>query len=179
MDNQNAAQKSPLQTASMHQLNCPACGAKDFTIIGSKGAKGKSIGISAAFGAVGALAANAMAKDDYSIEPVGYKCKACKKKFESLPLTASPEELLEEPCQIVFERMSAFAGIAVSQTVWLNGVKVASVKNKQTVEFPTFVKHNTIFVTDQFGVAFKGHYTFEAQPGGKLSVKFKRKFVHK
>ncbi len=161
---------------SVYELACPKCADKDLKILGTKGSKGKALGIGMAFGAVGNLVASSMSKDDYTLQPVKYKCKACGKKFDALPLSAKPEELLDAPCTIHFTRLSCFAGMAVSQSVYLNGVKVASVGNGKSVEFQTFVKNNTIFVTDHNGVAFKGRYKFEAQSGGTEEIRFKKKF---
>lgn len=161
---------------SVHELKCPKCGNSELKILGTKGAMGKSMGISMAFGAVGNLVASSVSKDDYTIQPIKYKCSSCGKKFDTLPLNANPEEILDAPCTIHFTRLSSFVGIAVSQSVYLNGVKVASIGNGKSVDFQTFVKHNTIFVTDHNGVAFKGCYKFEAQSGGNERISFKRKF---
>lgn len=161
---------------SVTELVCPNCQKNDFKIIGTKGAKGKAIGMGMALGAIGNIVANSMSKDDYSLQPVQYKCNACKKKFESLPFTAKPEEVLEKPCMIHFTRLSCFAGMAVAQNVYLNGAKVGSVGNGKSIDFPTRVKNNTVFVTDQYGVAFKGCYKFVAQSGGTEEIKFKKKF---
>lgn len=172
MNDQNNAPQLP----SLHGLRCPHCGATEYKVIGVKGGKGKAVGIGMAFGAIGNLIASAASKGDLTAEPVQYKCASCGKKFDTYPLTAGPEELLEAPCTVNFHRLSSFVGMAVTQQVWLNGVKVASVGNGKMVTFQTFTRHNTIFVTDQYGVAFKGHFTFEAQPGGTVDVRFKRKF---
>lgn len=161
---------------SVHELACPDCHSKELKILGTKGSKGTSVGIGMAFGAIGNLVANSVSKNDYTVQPVNYKCESCGKKFEAMPLAAKPEELLEKPCTVNFTRLSSFVGMAVSQNVWLNGVKVASVKNGKTVSFQTGVKHNTVFVTDQYGVAFKGCYKFEAQSGGTEEIRFKKKF---
>lgn len=104
-------------------------------------------------------------------------CNICGNKFESLPLTAASEEILKTPCSIKFTRLSSFAGMAVVQCVWLNGVKVATVSNGKTVAIETSVRHNTLFVTDQYGVAFKGDYKFVAESGGRVEIRFKRAFL--
>jgi len=67
--------------------------------------------------------------------------------------------------------------MAVSQFVYLNGLKIGSVKNKGTIEFQTFLKNNTVFVTDHAGMAFKSACKFNAQPGGRVELRFKRKFI--
>lgn len=161
---------------STRDLACPKCKSNNLNILGTKGAKGAAVGVGMAFGAIGHLAANAISKDDYTFQPVNYKCASCGKKFEALPLKAKPDEILAQPCTVTFTRLSCFAGMAVSQNVWLNGLKIGSVGNGKTITFQTNVQHNTIFVTDQYGVAFKGHYTFEAQSGGTEEINFKKKF---
>jgi len=68
--------------------------------------------------------------------------------------------------------------MAVSCGVWLNGVKVATIDNGKTITFETSVRHNVIFLTDQYGVAFKDDYRFEAKSGGTMEFQFKRKFFN-
>lgn len=161
---------------TLQGLACPKCGQSDLKIVGAKGGMGKAMGVGMAFGAIGNLIASAASKGDYTVQPTQYKCKACGKKFEAYPLTAGEDELLETPCTVNFQRLSSFVGMAVAQHVWLNGVKIGSVGNGKMLTFQTQTKHNTLWVTDQYGVAFKGDYKFEAQPGGTVEVKFKRKF---
>lgn len=161
---------------STHELACPECKSNNLKILGTKGAKGTAVGVGMAFGAIGNLVANSISKNDYTIQPVKYKCNSCGKKFDSLPFNAKPEEILDKPCTITFKRLSSFVGMAVSQNVWLNGVKVGSIGNGKSITFQTFVKYNTVFVTDQYGVAFKDSYKFEAQSGGTEDIRFKKKF---
>ena len=174
MDNQNQAQTN---YPSLHKLTCPKCGQKDLKVLGTKGAKGASIGVGMAFGAIGNLVASSLSKDEAAVQPVQYQCKACKNKFDSLPLNAEPDEILEQPCTINFNRLSSFVGMAVTQGVWLNGVKVGSIDNGKSMTFQTFTKHNTVYVTDQYGVVIKDDFKFEAQSGGTQDINFKRKFV--
>lgn len=162
---------------STHELICPKCQQADLRILGTKGSMGKAIATSLFFGAIGNVVADSNSKGDFSWKAIHYKCNVCGNKFEAAPHNAEPEEILEEPCRINFTRLSRFAGMAVSQNVWLNGVKVASVGNGKTVSFNTSVKHNTVFVTDQYGVAFKGDYKFEAESGGEKEIRFKGKFL--
>lgn len=180
MDNQQDVNSNTNQpnVPSIHALTCPKCQGGDLQILGAKGAKGASVGMFMALGAIGNMIADASNKNDFSLRPLQYKCKSCKNKFESLPLVAKPEELLAQPCTINFHRLSRFVGMAVSQHVWLNGVKVGVVDNGKNLTFQTITKHNTVFVTDQYGVAFKGDpYKFEAQEGGVVDIKFKGKFL--
>lgn len=176
MDDQVNVSQEEITVASLHHLTCPECGAGEFRVLGTKGAKGKALK-GGAFGAIGHLVANSINKGNLVSEPVQYKCISCRKKFISNPLAAEPEEILSEPCTINFIRLSAFAGGLASQTVWLNGIKMGSIKNKQTITFQTFNKNNILFVTNQYGIALKGDYKFEAQPGKTVDVRYKNKFV--
>ena len=160
--------------ASIRDLRCPNCGAGDFTVVGAEGAGGRVI--------VGALLGWLISRWIYAGKiaanwPINYKCNNCKHKFIGKPAEASEFEILSDPCVIQFERVSNFVGAAVIQIVHLNGIKIGPVKNGKTITFPTHVKHNIIFVTDQYGTAFPGHYTFEAKPGESVLVRFNRKFM--
>ena len=178
MENQ-AVPRVPMQVPTFHHLRCPHCGGDHFRILGKKGAQAKAIGVGAAFGAIGAVVAASMSENEFDLAPINFKCLGCKKKFESLPHVATADEFLPAPCKIIFKRMNSFVGIAVSQAVWLNGIKISPIGNDQTIEFFTYIKDNTLFVTDQFGVAFKESYQFQAQPGGCVQVFFNRKFQNK
>jgi hypothetical protein len=95
-----------------------------------------------------------------------------------MPLEAGPDEYLSAPCTINFERVSSFVGMAVAQFVYLNGIKLGSVKNGQAISFQTAVRYNTVYVTDHAGVAFKDGVTrFEAQANGAINLRFNRRFV--
>ncbi len=174
---QAAEQTTSINAPSLHSAVCPHCQKNDFVVLGTKGAKGAAIGVGMAFGAIGNLVADSMNKDDATIKPLRCQCNACRKKFEILPLKATPEEILETPCTVNFTRLSSFVGMAVAQHIWLNGVKVGTVGNGKSISFPVHTKYNTLFVTDQYGVAFKGNYKFEAVSGGTVDVRFKKKFL--
>jgi len=176
MSDQSPVPSAPIQVPSLAKVVCPNCGSSTFTPLGKKGARGTAAAVGGMFGAVGALVANAANKDDLSLTPTNYKCDQCHKKFETMPLLAQPDEMLSAPCKVVFTRKGSFVGMAVSETVWLNGVKIGPVGNGKSLEFPTYIQNNLIFVTDQYGVAFKGCYRFAAQPGGVVQVDFNRKF---
>ena len=176
MENQINAQQNNVNAPSLHGLRCPHCNADSLLILGKKGARGKAIGIGAAFGAIGHLVANAIEKDNMKLEQLNYKCNACKKKFESLPLMASVDEILSEPCKITFQKNFSFVGSGM-QYVWMNGLKIGQIKGKKPIEFTTMTKHNTLFLTDQYGMAFKKVFEFEAQPGGLVQATFKGKFI--
>ena len=162
---------------STHALICPKCQHNDFRVLGTKGASGAAISSTLLLGAIGNLMADSSSRNDFSLKPIQYKCNVCGNKFVSLPLEAEPEEILEMPCTVSFKRMSSFIGMAVAQNVWLNGVKVDSIGNGKTITFKTKVKHNIVFVTDQYGVAFKDVCKFEAESGGTKELRFKRKFL--
>lgn len=164
------------QFPSVKDLQCPHCNGTEFKILGTKGAVGAAVG-AAMFGAIGNLVQSSEAKSDYELRPIRYQCLSCKKKFESVPFVAAEDELLGEPCTVVLHRLSSFVGMAVLQQVFLNGVKVGTVKNNKELSFKTYTKHNVIFVTDHSGVAFPDAYTFTAESGGMKELKFNRKFV--
>ena len=176
----NVAQAQPPSAApvlpSLYALKCPKCGGQDLLPLGEKGAAAAAFGKQFAFGAIGNLVASSNAQKDAVTSPIQYKCKKCNNKFVSPPLQAGPDEMLSAPCTVNFTRLSSFVGMAIVHVVYLNGVKVSPVKNGKTVTFPTYLKYNTIFVTDPHGVAFRDIYRFEAQPGGVVNVKFNRKF---
>jgi len=161
---------------SLATVVCPNCGSGQFTPVGTKGATGKAA-VGALFGAAGNLIANAVSRENFDFAPLGYKCDQCRKKFETAPLVATADEVLPVPCRVVFTRKRSFVGMAVAQNVWLNGVKIGPVGNGKTLEFATPIAANMIFVTDQYGQAFKGCYRFVAQPGGLVEVSFNRKFT--
>ena len=162
--------------ASLIKMKCPRCGGADFKVIGNKGAAARSILIGGAFGAIGSMVAGRSAAKDMETKPVNYKCTNCKHTYSDVPSDAPEEEILSVQCIISFERVSNFVGAAIPQVVYLNGIKIGTIKNGKKITFPTFVKKNIIFVTDQFGNAFPGHYTFEAQPNTSILVRFNRKF---
>jgi len=162
---------------SLFELKCPRCESKDYIPLGVSGGTGKYVATQLAFGLIGQLAASSAAKKNMDIvDEINYKCKKCGNKFSGLPLEAKSEELLSIPCTIQFTRLSNFVGSAMLNVVNLNGIKMGSLKNGQTIAFQTNIKYNTLFVTDQHGVAFPDAYRFEAQPGGNVMVRFNRKF---
>ncbi|GHT10234.1 hypothetical protein FACS189426_10110 [Bacteroidia bacterium] len=162
---------------SIWDLKCPDCGKNDLIIIGLKGAIGRSIVNVLFFGAIGNIIAGNNAAKNTQTKPVQYQCKSCKHKFYSEPLPASPEEILTEPCIINFKRLGNFVGAALPQFIYLNGTKIGAIKNGNAISFQTNVKHNTLFVMDIHGVAFKDVYKFEAQPSASVYVRFDRKFL--
>lgn len=173
----DAAANPAAFVASLNDLKCPSCGSGDFTIIGIKGSVGKALLNQLLFGAAGNLVAGNKAAKDTETHPLLYKCSKCKNKFESLPLPAAPEDILPVPCDVTFIRESSFAGAAVPQIVYINGVKVGAVKNGGSISFKTYNKNNLMFVTDHNNVVFQSYCRFEAQPGGSVTKAFKMKFL--
>jgi len=161
---------------SLFQLKCPSCGSDRYQALGEKGAVGKSIGTALAFGAIGNMVASSRAAKNFETSPIEYKCASCNNKFISAPLSAQPDEMLAVPCTVTFQRLSSFVGAAISQMVYLNGVKVGPIKNGKSITFPTYIRYNTIYVADPYGVVFRDMHRFEAQPGGSVTVRFNRKF---
>lgn len=171
-------QATPLPAMpSLYRLKCPDCGHHEMTVMGVKGGGGRGMATTLAFGAIGNLVAGSMAKDNRETVPIQYRCTGCKRKFESGPLIAEADEYLPAPSNIHFERPGSFVGMAVPQIVYLNGIKIGPVGNGKALDFPTYLRYNTLFVTDQHGAAFKGSYKFEAAPGGNVHVRFNRKFM--
>lgn len=165
--------------ASLKDLRCPKCGSDDILPIGKKGAAGGEIAAAFFGGAIANLAVSSSASKQSvsAAEPLSYRCKACKNKFTSLPLEAADEDVLSIPCRINFTRQKSFVGAAVVQMVYLNGISCGPVKNGKSLTLETSNRYNTMYVTDQYGAAFPGAYRFEAEAGGHVDVRFKRKFV--
>lgn len=163
--------------ATLKGLKCPHCGSEQLTVTGTKGALGAAIVTGAAFGAIGNLVAGSNAAANQVTEPLRYKCAGCGQKFEALPLMAPTLDVLAAPCTVTFTRESSFVGAAVPQIVYINGIKLGAVKNGKSITFTTSNRYNVMFVTDQYGLTFKGEYRFEAQPGGNVSVRFNRRFL--
>ncbi|MDR3364806.1 MAG: hypothetical protein LBS91_07685 [Clostridiales Family XIII bacterium] len=176
MDQQNQIARTGIP--SLYYVKCPKCGSASFIMVGQPGAKGKSIGIALAFGAIGGLASAHAASGRDAVEPLQYHCKDCKKKFVAGPLEAMPDELLSAPATINVERVKSSVGMAVPQIVFINGVKVGELLNGRVMTFQTPLRFNTLVVTDHFGVAFKtGTTRFEVQPGAAAHFRFNRKYV--
>lgn len=163
--------------ATLKGLRCPQCGSEDLDVNGKAGSMGKEIAGAFLGGAIANLAVSSNASKNVETVPLTYTCKNCKHKFQSFPLAAQREDILAAPCTISFTRVSSFVGALVAQVVYLNGVNCGAVKNGATITLQTSNRWNTMFVTDQYGVAFKSVYRFEAVPGGTVAVRFKRKFV--
>lgn len=173
----------PSNKPSIYGITCPKCQNTDLTVLGTEGARkaAMKIGVAAgAFGAIGAaVAASSSQPDLTAFKALEFKCRSCKKKFTAPAFEAAPEEVLDVPCTVNFIRLKAFYGWAVAQNVWINGVRVGDVKNGKTLTFKVFTKHNTVFVTDMYGVAFKGDFKFEATEGGSVDIRFKgKKFIN-
>lgn len=163
--------------ATLKGLCCPQCGSENLIIKGKAGGGGASVAAAFFGGAVVHMAVSSHASKNVTTTPVAYICGNCKHKFQTLPLNAPAEDILDVPCTIHFTRLSSFVGGAVAQMVYLNGVNCGPVKNGKTIVLQTGNRWNTIFVTDQYGAAFPSCYRFEAVPGGEIQVKFLRKFV--
>ncbi|MDO5860068.1 hypothetical protein [Methanobrevibacter sp.] len=154
---------------------CPKCGSTKYKVLGT-GSLGASVGKQLLFGGVGNMVASSRSKNDFEIKPVKFKCEDCNEKYESLPNEAAKDEILDKPCKITFKRLSGLIGAAIRHQVFMNGIKVGTVKNGSEIEFETNTKSNVIFVTDPHGVAFNDQYEFAAESGGEEYIKFKKKF---
>ncbi len=159
--------------ATLKGLRCPQCGSEDLEAKGKAGSLGKEIAGAFFGGAIANMAMSRSASKNTETVPLAYVCKNCKHKFQSFPLAAQQEDILAAPCTISFTRLSSFVGALASHVVYLNGVNCGAVKNGATITLQTSNRWNTVLVTDQYGVAFKNVYRFEAVPEGTVSVKFK------
>jgi hypothetical protein len=109
--------------------------------------------------------------------PIRYTCRSCKKRFEALPVLATPDDLLPIPCTVYFTRESTFKGSAAKQSVYSNGIGLLPMGNGQTISFKTPLRHNTLFVTDQQNLGYEGICYFEPQPGEEVRFSFKNGFT--
>jgi len=114
----------------------------------------------------------AMGISDSNLEPLEFACTECKTKFQAAPLEAPADQILSAPCTVFFRRLPALKGVNDEFALFLNGRRLAWVKNNQFFEFQTVVRYNDVFVTTKSGTAFKGHRSFEAQPGGRVELQF-------
>lgn len=165
------------KTMTLKGLKCPKCNCEDLKINGKPKALAKEMTNFLLFGGVGNIVASKMASKNYETVALSYECKKCKHKFESMPLIALEEDILESPCTINFTRLNSFIGCAGAQMVYLNGVNCGPVENGKTITLKTDSRWNKVFVTDPYGVAFPDVYCFEAVPNGVVNLNFKRKFV--
>ena len=168
-------EKIQINNPTLEGVKCPKCGSKNYLIRGT-GSVAASAGKQLLFGGVGNMVASSRSKDNFEIKPVRFVCRDCKEKFEALAEDAGKDQLLEKPCKITFKRLSSLIGAAIRYQVFLNGVKVGTVKRGSEITFNTFTRSNVIFVTDPHGIAFNDVYEFTAESGGEEHVKFKRKF---
>ena len=99
------------QYPSVAALVCPSCGQKNLRVIGTKGAMGKAVLGAGMFGAIGNMVADSRSKENFELLPVKYQCLSCKTKFDTLPLTATDDEVLDVPCTVVFHRLSSAVGM--------------------------------------------------------------------
>lgn len=164
-------------TMTLKGLKCPKCDCEDLKIKGKPKALAKEMTNFLLFGNIGNIVSSKMASKNYETSELSYECKNCRHKFESMPLVATEEDILEYPCTINFTRIKSLVGCAVVQMVYLNGVNCGSVKNGATITFQTNNRWNKVFVTDSYGVAFPDVYCFEAVANGNVNINFKRKFV--
>jgi DNA-directed RNA polymerase subunit RPC12/RpoP len=161
----------PETSGEIPGMKCPHCGAYEFRPLGAKGFRGRTVAniflgwllIRLFEGNIG--------------NTVVYKCGRCKKKWTALPAPAAGAERLDQPCEINVTRPSGFVGAIVPQFVYLNGEKIAKLKNGQGVTFHTPYSENFLFVTDQTGTAFPESRHFTAKSGESLSFAFNRKFL--
>jgi len=109
---------------------------------------------------------------DSNLEPLMFVC-ACHHKFQAMPLTPTPDEMLSAPCDIKFNRLSAMKGVNDTFYVYLNGRRICEITNNQYFNFTTMVRYNDVFVGNKYGGVLRGHRSFEALPGGKVELPYR------
>lgn len=113
-------------------------------------------------------------------EMIGYKCKACKKKFFIRLKADATMHDFEKPCSVTFIREKKVLGAMVSQHVFLNGFEVGPVKNGQAIQFFTYKTDNVVTVTDDNGLsAVPDYFAFQASEGCSQTIRFAMKFLDK
>lgn len=163
---------------SLHRVRYPHCGSADYWMLGEKGVIGSNAWTFWGLGAAVALASPRDTSASTAMDALQYVCNSCKNKFLAEALCAAPDEMLERPATVSLKRMGAFIGFAVPQTVYINGYRVGEVANGKTISFQTPLRFNLLAVTDQFSAAFrKGTVRFEAQSGGVVDFRFRKKFL--
>ena len=161
---------------SLIGIACPKCGSTDYEIEGTKGSKGNSLGVNLLFGAVGNMAASSSSKTNYTVKELSLKCNGCKHTFYSVPNTAPDDDLLDEPCSVTVKRLSKFYGSAIRHQIFLNGLKIGTIKNNEEITFETHTKTNVIFISDPHGVNVgAGKFEFTAENGDKKRIEYKGK----
>ena len=173
MASKNEQKTIEIKNPTFVGISCPECGSENYKILGT-GSLGSSVGKQLLFGGVGNMAASSASKNDFELKPVKFQCNDCKKKFESLPNEANEDEILEIPCIITCKRSSSIWGAALRQQVFLNGIKVGTIKSGSEISFKTNTKTNVLFVLDHHGVADNVQYEFIAESGGEEYIKFKK-----
>jgi hypothetical protein len=151
--------------ASLHYLKCPKCGSEEYKPKGFEGYTLREI-----------LAQCGLRSFEYKNENalIVCKCVKCGSKFKGKAKDAEPDEILERPCTIHLTRKGGMLGAVLDFTVFLNGKKVCTVGNGQSVEIKTSVKQNLIFLTNDTGGAFSNFFRFEAVSGDNKELIFSR-----
>jgi hypothetical protein len=155
---------------------CPKCGSAEWRPLGLSGYAGRSL-MMALLGVIGNGIAGSALRKKKDNDPFVLKCEACGEKWKAAPSEAAGEEELESPCKITVSRPSGFVGAAVGQYLFLNGIRIGVLKNREALSFQTHVKHNILYGVDLAGAVFKDYRRFEAEPGGHITFSFNRKFI--
>ena len=155
-------------------VNCPKCGSTNFKIEKTEELCDKGIIVNYALGAVGKNVASTASETNYDVKEISLKCNDCRKIFYSLPNNAPDEDILDEPCTVTVKRISRIIGAAVIHQIFLNGLKIGTVKNDEEITFNTYTKTNVLFISDYHGVRV-GQFEFTAENGGSKRIEYKRK----
>ena len=167
------------QYPSLYQIKCPFCGSDQYVPLGKKSSALQQFSTGLAAGLAPRTAttiANRHAGNMSDAIPLQYQCTQCKKKYEFTPLPANEDEVLDQCCDIRFERAKMLRGSAGVYTVYLNGIPIGNLGNGESFTFQTMLKYNTVFVGFGNGIVFRELIKFQAVPGGHVGIVFDGKF---
>jgi hypothetical protein len=155
---------------------CPQCGSAEWRPIGLPGFFWRGL-LMLPFSLLGLLIGASAMKRRKDNDPFILKCEGCGKKWKSAPSNATQEECLEFPCDITVSRPKSFVGAAMSYFMFLNGIRMGVLKNGGCLNFQTNVRHNIFYAADVSGAVFVDYRRFEAEPNGRITFNFNRKFL--
>ena len=169
---------------SLHMTKCPKCGSSQAIITGVKGVMSKNVTAGAAAGvggAIGVIVHDAIDKSRQDSKPsiplstIRFLCEGCGEKFETEPHMTDEADILEEPFSVTFTRKASM--LEDINFIFINGVFLSNTPQNMTViTFKTNVRNNILFSVGTAGkTVTNGVYTFQAVPGGSLSLLYTKK----
>jgi hypothetical protein len=166
-----------LKVPTIYGMRCAHCGSANIRVRKLKQGYGMAVSPGELVApSTAELCVKHSAVFEKSLNPIACKCADCKKAFTTLPVAASPDDLLEQPCTIRFQRVRANMGAPFLQLVVVNGICLMPTFTPQTVSVQSPLRHNTVFVNGG-GKAFEGVCSFEAMPGEVIDLCFGMKFL--